>query len=269
MRVELAARVGPEPRHALHRARQDRREAMAVEHGAVRLGHVEAVRAVRAGRARQHARDRAHGDLGDGPRIRDDAPGLLGQRLAAATQLALGLAEGGAARLQRLPRAAEPVALRPLRLGLPVQDRAGGRHLLLDLGAERRAERLTLVGKPTHFLQLFQNLLANALKFHRAGVPPVVRVESSAGDDGAAVVAFVDNGIGMRAEDTSEIFGVFQRLNGRGEFEGSGIGLATVRRILDELGAEIVVSSEVGRGSRFEVRVPEARVIGGPRGTER
>ena len=114
----------------------------------------------------------------------------------------------------------------------------------------------TLRGKSTHFVQLFQNLLANGLKFHRPGVAPEVSVEYVREDDGTHVVTVADNGIGMRQEDTSEIFGVFQRLNGRGDFEGSGIGLATVRRILDELGAEIVVRSEVGVGSRFEVRVP-------------
>ena len=114
----------------------------------------------------------------------------------------------------------------------------------------------TLTGKPTHFVQLFQNLLANALKFHREGVPPVVRVTAATEPDGTAVITVADNGIGMAQEDTGRIFGVFQRLNGRGEFEGSGIGLATVRRILDEWGAEIVVTSEVGVGSRFEVRVP-------------
>ena len=117
----------------------------------------------------------------------------------------------------------------------------------------------TLTGKPTHFVQLFQNLLANGLKFHREGVAPVVDVTYERDADGTHVIAVADNGIGMRTEDTSAIFGVFQRLNGRGEFEGSGIGLATVRRILDELGAEIVVSSEVGVGSRFEVRVPSPR----------
>ena len=114
----------------------------------------------------------------------------------------------------------------------------------------------TLRGKSTHFVQLFQNLIANGLKFHRAGVRPEVRVDYRCEMDGTEVITVTDNGIGMREEDTSEIFGVFQRLNGRGDFEGSGIGLATVRRILDELGAEIVVGSEVGVGSRFEVRVP-------------
>ena len=117
----------------------------------------------------------------------------------------------------------------------------------------------TLTGKPTHFVQLFQNLLANALKFHREGVAPVVRVSAVREADGTHAIAVVDNGIGMAEGDTGKIFGVFQRLNGRGDFEGSGIGLATVRRILDEWGAEIVVSSELGVGSRFEVRVPEGK----------
>ena len=140
------------------------------------------------------------------------------------------------------------------------------RHNLTKLVAEKRGTldvgpMPTLVGKPTHFVQLFQNLIANAVKFRRPDHDPIVAVEAVPRPDGGVVIRVTDNGIGMRAEDTEEIFGVFQRLNGRGEFEGSGIGLATVKRILDELGAGVSVSSQPGVGSTFELAFPPTRVV--------
>ncbi len=119
----------------------------------------------------------------------------------------------------------------------------------------------TLIGKPTHFLQLFQNLIANAFKFGRDDVEPAVSVTCSISGGGRVEIAVIDNGIGMRADDIPQIFGVFQRLNARDEYEGSGIGLATVKRILDEIGATIEVESKVGVGSRFVMTFPAERIV--------
>ncbi len=129
--------------------------------------------------------------------------------------------------------------------------------LLQDTGGQLDVGSLPfLIGKPTHFVQVFQNLIANGLKFSRKGHPPHITITSAEARDGSVSITVADNGIGMREEDLPNIFGVFQRLHGRGEFEGSGIGLATVKRILDGLEATIEVESEVGVGSRFVMRFP-------------
>ena len=115
----------------------------------------------------------------------------------------------------------------------------------------------TVSGRRTHFVQVFQNLIANSLKFSRPGTPPRVRITTRR-DEGADefVIAVEDNGIGIRAEDIDSIFGVFQRLHSRDEYEGSGIGLATVQRIIDGLGGRITVSSVYGEGTTFQLSLP-------------
>ena len=115
----------------------------------------------------------------------------------------------------------------------------------------------TVYGKQTHFVQVIQNLAANALKFRRDDVAPRVRVSARV-DPGATefVVAVEDNGIGIREQDIGQIFGVFQRLHTRDKFEGSGIGLATVQRVIEGLGGRIEVSSRVGEGTVFRIYLP-------------
>ena len=140
-----------------------------------------------------------------------------------------------------------------------------GNYLRLDLeqsgGSFTFSEMPTVTGRTTHYIQLFQNLVANAIKFRREGVAPVVHIEATTEASGDVVIAVRDNGIGIPAADTQRIFGVFQRLHGRDRFEGSGIGLATVKRILDEIGASIQVQSEEGLGTTFTIHVPAERVV--------
>ena len=120
----------------------------------------------------------------------------------------------------------------------------------------------SVLARPTQLVQVFQNLIANALKFHREGVPPRVRVTTRPdGGGGEFVIAIEDNGIGIRGEDLGSIFGVFQRLHSRDRFEGSGIGLATVQRIVDGLGGRIEVASVVGEGSTFQIALPGGRLV--------
>ncbi len=116
--------------------------------------------------------------------------------------------------------------------------------------------------EPFQMRQLFQNLIGNAIKFHRARVPPHVRVTA---DEAAVVdatgrtcrrVAVMDNGIGFDPADAERIFGVFQRLHRRDDYEGTGIGLAICRKIVDRHGGEIQVTSTPGEGSCFTVRLP-------------
>jgi signal transduction histidine kinase len=110
-----------------------------------------------------------------------------------------------------------------------------------------------VLGDGTQLLQVFQNLVANALKF--AGPEPP-RVHVGAERDGSRVrVSVRDRGIGIDARDAERIFRIFQRADGNG-VEGSGIGLSVVRKIVERHGGRIWVESEVGRGATFHFTLP-------------
>jgi signal transduction histidine kinase/DNA-binding LacI/PurR family transcriptional regulator len=112
-----------------------------------------------------------------------------------------------------------------------------------------------LTGDPTQLRQLFQNLVGNALKFQPPGGRPVVKVRSLPAERGGrAVLAVEDNGIGIDQKYQDKIFGVFQRLHSREEFEGSGIGLAICKKIMERHGGSIAVESAPGTGATFILR---------------
>ena len=109
----------------------------------------------------------------------------------------------------------------------------------------------------TQIRQLFQNLMGNALKFHRAGVPPVVHVGSKSLPGGGGWEVWVeDNGLGFEPQYAERIFGLFQRLHGRSEFEGTGIGLAICRKIVERHHGTIVATGVPGEGARFTLTLP-------------
>ncbi|NLG95874.1 MAG: PAS domain S-box protein [Chloroflexi bacterium] len=111
---------------------------------------------------------------------------------------------------------------------------------------------------PTQMRQLLQNLIGNALKFHKDDVPPVVKVSGACLKDSNEVQVIVeDNGIGFEAEYSERIFQPFQRLHGLGQYEGSGVGLAICRKIVERHSGTITVESTPGRGSTFIVTLPE------------
>jgi signal transduction histidine kinase len=116
----------------------------------------------------------------------------------------------------------------------------------------------TIEADPTQMRQLLQNLLSNALKFSRPGVPPQVHVSTAGGEgDGGCVELVVrDNGIGFESKYSEKIFAIFQRLHGRGQYEGTGIGLAVCRKIAERHGGSITAASVPGEGSTFTIRLP-------------
>lgn len=118
--------------------------------------------------------------------------------------------------------------------------------------------------------QLFQNLLANAIKFRRAGVAPRIEISSrfipakfdlSSGADGEAYEITVrDNGIGFEQEYATKIFAPFQRLHGRSTYEGSGVGLSVCRRIVERHHGSIWAIGRDGGGATFTFRLPVSHV---------
>jgi PAS domain S-box-containing protein len=113
----------------------------------------------------------------------------------------------------------------------------------------------TAPGYEPHFVQLFQNLISNGLKYRGEG-PPRIHV-SAERQDGLWRIAVKDNGIGIAPKYHKQIFGVFKRLHGRA-IPGTGIGLAICKRVVDRYGGEIWVESQVGQGATFYFTVPAA-----------
>lgn len=108
---------------------------------------------------------------------------------------------------------------------------------------------------PTQMYQLMLNLISNALKFHKEGQAPIIEVSSSL-NDGYCEVRVKDNGIGFDSQYLDRIFKPFQRLHDRQSYEGSGIGLAVCRRIVERHIGEITADSTPGEGSTFIVTLP-------------
>ena len=125
----------------------------------------------------------------------------------------------------------------------------------------------TINADPLQMRQLFQNLIGNALKFQRKGAPPHVRMSArvvprAAADNGdsqlglACELTVEDNGVGFEPAYAQQIFELFQRLHGRDEYEGTGMGLAICKKIAERHGGSITASSTPGQGARFIVVLP-------------
>lgn len=110
----------------------------------------------------------------------------------------------------------------------------------------------------TEMMQLFQNLISNSIKFRRKDVPPVVEIFHEKRKD-AYIFHFHDNGIGIPPEHHQSVFNLFERLHTRHEYEGTGIGLATCKKIISNLGGKIWVEPEVGEGTTFTFTIPRER----------
>ncbi len=116
------------------------------------------------------------------------------------------------------------------------------------------AELLKVYGEPTQIRQIFQNLIQNSLKF-KNDRDPVIKI-NSVQENEMILFTVSDNGIGIAKEHQKLIFEIFQRLHGREEFEGTGIGLALVKKIVERHGGKIWVESEPGKGSTFFFTLP-------------
>jgi PAS domain S-box-containing protein len=131
--------------------------------------------------------------------------------------------------------------------------RAGGQVILEKLPS--------IEADPLQIHQVLQNLISNAIKFNQPGVPPRVKVsgqviKAPTGKGQLAIIQVQDNGIGFNEEQFEKIMQPFQRLHGRGEYEGTGMGLAIVKKIVERHHGEISAHSAPGKGATFTITLP-------------
>lgn len=132
----------------------------------------------------------------------------------------------------------------------------------------------TIEADPAEMAQLLRNLIANALKFRKPAVAPIIRLTSSrkCSAPGLAqadqvIIRIQDNGIGFDPGYKEQIFKIFQRLHGRGDYDGTGIGLATCRKIVERHHGTIVADARPGEGATFTITLPIKQPVA-TRGTQ-
>jgi light-regulated signal transduction histidine kinase (bacteriophytochrome) len=130
---------------------------------------------------------------------------------------------------------------------------------IADVGASIEIEQLPVVlGDRVQLRQILQNLISNALKFHRDDVPPRIRISTESSEQGRCVITVADNGIGFDNKYAERIFGTFQRLHGRAEYDGTGIGLSIARKIAWRHDGDITATATSGQGATFRLTLPLA-----------
>jgi light-regulated signal transduction histidine kinase (bacteriophytochrome) len=207
-----------------------------------------------------------------------------------------GLAEEAASDLSRMASAAERMQrliddllsfarvtsrkreFEPVDLGEVAREVVGDLEARIDeLRAQVEIGALpTVSGDRAQLSQLFQNLVSNALKFHRQGVTPTVRVRSEivraqsprfAGESPAGNLCLItvdDNGIGFDPKYADRIFSAFERLHSRADYEGTGIGLSIARKIAWRHRGELIATSSPGVGSTFTLTLPLGEIAANP-----
>jgi light-regulated signal transduction histidine kinase (bacteriophytochrome) len=185
-------------------------------------------------------------------------------QLDAEARAFIGYAVDGAARMETLIKDLLAYARLGTRGREPVPTDAGAalRQVLDNLHESIRetaaeithGELPAVRADPSQLTQLFQNLIGNAIKF-RGEAPPKIHVDASRDGDGWRF-SVSDNGIGIEPKHQEQIFEVFRRLHRREQYEGTGIGLAICKKIVDRHGGRIWVESEPGQGATFSFTLP-------------
>ena len=114
-----------------------------------------------------------------------------------------------------------------------------------------------IYGHPTPLIQIFSNLISNSLKYSRPDVPPkiIIRAKELKNEWKFSIK---DNGIGIEEEYFDKIFNIFQRLHNKTEYSGTGMGLAIVKKIIENLNGRIWVNSDTEKGSTFYFTIPKS-----------
>lgn len=129
-------------------------------------------------------------------------------------------------------------------------------RLLQSGGKVEMTELPVICADPLQMRQLLQNLIGNALKFHRAEAPPLVNISWKSVSESVIELIVEDNGIGFDAQRAKKLFMPFNRLHSKSEYEGTGLGLAICKKIVEQHGGSITAESNPGKGSRFIVVLP-------------
>lgn len=116
---------------------------------------------------------------------------------------------------------------------------------------------------PLLMRQLLQNLVGNAIKYRKKEEPPVVRLSGSLAGGRQWRITVTDNGIGFNELYAEKIFKMFERLHGKGEYKGSGIGLAICRKIAERHGGTIAATGTIGKGATFTITLPAKQATSG------
>lgn len=206
-----------------------------------------------------------------GPGLGADGMDYLGRMQDAARRMQILLQD--LLTLSRVTSKAQPFV--PVSLEKIVNDVVSDLEVRIELSGARVETGFlpTIEADPSQMRQLFQNLIANALKFQRGDTEPEVVISSklldmmeqqlpgaTAGDE-VCQIRVSDNGIGFDDKYAERIFQVFQRLHSRSEYEGTGIGLAVCRKITERHGGTITAKSSEGQGATFIVTLPVKQSI--------
>ncbi len=127
---------------------------------------------------------------------------------------------------------------------------------LQKAGIEIEGKLPRVLGSRAPLTQVIANLLGNAVKFVKPGTRPKIRIRSEK-REGFVRFWFEDNGIGIPREAHERVFQMLQRINARDEYEGTGIGLAIVRKAVERMGGRVGLESEVGSGSHFWIELQQ------------
>jgi signal transduction histidine kinase len=161
------------------------------------------------------------------------------------------------------------------RLALhPGPEARGGQEIVERIASAKRSVAIQVPYLPeidaveAEMKQLFSNLLTNAIKFRKPDTRPIVKITSTNTNHGDkniyrlpndkefVTISVIDNGIGFEEEYAGKIFQIFQRLHGKSEFPGSGIGLAICKKIVENHNGVIFTKSELGKGTSFTIILP-------------
>lgn len=157
-------------------------------------------------------------------------------------------------------RAGEPESFADIELATIIENIQSDLQVLItETGTKIHVGVMPMVHGDPHLLEcVFQNLLSNAIKFRKSGVHPDITLEAHSADD-EWIFSVSDNGLGIDPQYQEKIFGLFQRLHSQDHYQGSGIGLATCRKIMDIHGGRIWAESAPGKGSCFWLALPKKK----------